>query len=97
MVRLALDLIDRLGVGDLGQVVLRRFLEGCHRGLWRDTELGLFLQGVKLDIEPNAEAVLRLPDGGHLRPAIAWNHNAAMVCTRILFRRRLFLVSRAVG
>ena len=43
MARLALNLINRLGVGDFGEVVFCRLLQRGHRRLGRDTELRLFL------------------------------------------------------
>src|SRR3546814_8058836 len=58
---LALDLVDAL---DLEGAALPHRL---GRLLGDDAELGLRVAGMRLDLEPAAEPVLRLPDGGHLR------------------------------
>ena len=42
-----------------------------------DAQLGHGVAGVGLDLEPDAEAVLGRPDGRHLRPGIARNHERA--------------------
>ncbi len=39
-----------------------------------DAEFGLGLAGQGLDLQPDAEAVVRLPDAGHLRAGITWDH-----------------------
>ena len=65
---LALDLADAL---DLEFAALAQ----CLRRAGRDyAELFLRLAGIGLDVELDAEIVLRLPDRRHLRPAIAWDH-----------------------
>ena len=68
---LALDLVDPRDVegGVLGL--------GPDRlgGLLRDhAEFGLRVRRMRLDLEPDLEAGLRLPDGGHFRAGVAGNH-----------------------
>ncbi len=44
-------------------------------GLFRDdAKLGLRIGGMRLDLEPDAKAVLRLPDARHLGAAVAGDH-----------------------
>ncbi len=68
VMRLALDLVDA------------RDLEGAAlahrpgRALRDDAELGLRLAGQRLDLEPDAKAVLGRPDRRHLRPAVTRDH-----------------------
>ncbi len=68
---LALDLVDALDV------------EGGIFGLGPDrpggflgdgAEFGQRVGGVRLDLEPDLETGLRLPDGGHFRAGIAGDH-----------------------
>src|SRR5439155_25977838 len=68
VMHLALDLADAL---DLEFAALAQRL--CRPG-GDDSELLLRLAGVGLDIELDAEIVLRLPDRRHLRPAVARDH-----------------------
>jgi len=68
VMHLALDLADAL---DLEFAALAQCL--CGSG-GDDSELLLRLAGVGLDIELDAEIVLRLPDRRHLRPAVARDH-----------------------
>ncbi len=68
VVGLALDLVDPL---DLEGAALP---DGARRALGDDPERGLGVAGVRLDLEPDPEAVLRLPDPAHLRAAVAWDH-----------------------
>ena len=68
---LALDRIDALDVEDGVPGLGPDRLRGLGRN---DAKLGLRIGGVGLDFEPDAEAGLRLPDGGHLRPGIARDH-----------------------
>ena len=68
---LALDLVD---ARDIEGGVLRlgpdRF-----RGVLRDhAEFGLRVRRMRLDLEPDPEARLRLPDRGHFRAGIAGDH-----------------------
>src|SRR5438045_1760760 len=68
VMHLALDLADAL---DLEFAALAQ----CLRRATRDhAELFLHLAGIGLDVELNAEIVLRLPDRRHLRPAVARDH-----------------------
>ena len=39
-----------------------------------DAELGHGVGGVRLDLEPDAKARLRVPDRRHLGPGVAWDH-----------------------
>src|SRR6266545_1779413 len=70
---LALDLVDPRDVeGDvacLGPDRLGGFLGD-------DAEFGLRVRRMRLDLEPDLEAGLRLPDGGHFRTGIAGDHQA---------------------
>ena len=68
---LALDFVDALdiegGVAGLGP--------DRRRGLFRnDAEFRLRIRRMGLDLEPDLEARLRLPDGGHFRTGVARNH-----------------------
>ena len=71
---LALDLVDagdvEGGVLGLAQIVLAASL-----GI--DAELGQGVGRMRLDLEPDLEARLRLPDRGHFRAGIAGNHLTA--------------------
>src|SRR3954451_21328062 len=42
--------------------------------LWNYPEFRQRVRRVRLDLEPDLETRLRLPDGGHFRAAIAGNH-----------------------
>ena len=68
---LALDRVDALdvegGVLALGPDRRRRLLRD-------DAELGHGVGGMRLDLEPDAEARLRLPDRGHLGAGVARDH-----------------------
>src|SRR5690242_6430524 len=68
MLGLALDLIDAVDLPlALGPDLFRR--------LFRDhAQFGLRITGMGLDLEPDAEPVLRLPDLGHFGAGIAGNH-----------------------
>ena len=68
---LALDLVDALDVED-GVLGLGPDRPG---GLLRDhAELGQRVGRVRLDLEPDLEARLRLPDRGHFRAGVAGDH-----------------------
>ena len=68
---LALDLVDARDVEGrvlaLGPDRLRRFLRD-------DAELGHGVGGMRLDLEPDAIARLRLPDRGDLGAGVAGDH-----------------------
>ena len=67
----ALDLVDALDVeGDLPRLLP----DGLGALLRDDAELGQRVAGMRLDLEPDAEARLRLPDGDHLGAGIAGDH-----------------------
>ena len=72
---------DHVVVGLPLDLVDPRHLEPAplpHRlggGLRNHPEFGHRVAGVGLDLEPDAEPVLRLPDGGHLRAAVPGNHD----------------------
>ena len=65
---LGLDLVDP------------RHLEGAPvahrlgRLLWNHAQLGQGVASVGLDLQPDAELVLGLPDGGHFGAAVTWDH-----------------------
>ena len=70
---LALDLVDPRDV-EHGVLAL-----GPERGrglLRDDAERGQRIGGVGLDLEPDPEARLRVPDRGHLRAGVAGDHAA---------------------
>ena len=73
MLGLALDLVDpgdvEGGVLGLGPDRLRGFLGD-------DAEFRLRVRRMRLDLEPDLEAGLRLPDGGHFRAGVAGDHRA---------------------
>ena len=60
VVGLALDLVDALDLE--GAALPHR----ARRALRNDPERGLRVAGMGLDLEPDPEPVLRLPDPGHL-------------------------------
>ena len=68
----AFDLVD-LRLSNVGGVAL--FPDGAG-GLYRnDADFGQRVAGMRLDLEPDAEACLWRPDGDHLGPRIAWDHD----------------------
>jgi hypothetical protein len=67
----ALDLVDALDIEGGAAALLPDRL----RGFLRDhAELGQRVAGMGLDLEPDAEAGLRRPDGDHFRPGITGDH-----------------------
>src|SRR4029079_5143159 len=71
---LALDLVDAGDVeGGIARLGPDRF--GGFPG--DDAELRLRIRRMRLDLEPDLEAGLRLPDGGHFRAGVAGDHRAA--------------------
>ena len=70
MLGLALDLVDPV---DLERTLL---LDRLSRLFRHDAELGQRIGGMRLDLEPDLEAGLRLPNGGHFRTGIARDHCA---------------------
>ena len=57
------------------KVALRAFSQIVFGGFLRDdAELGQRVAGMRLDLEPDAETGLGLPDGDHLGAGIARNH-----------------------
>src|SRR2546430_1167599 len=68
VLHLALDLVD---ARDVEAALLPDRLGGFlgNDALGRER-----VAGMRLDLEPDAEPVLRLPDGAHLRPAVARDH-----------------------
>ncbi len=73
------DLLDvALGIGLQGGHRLLAALPDRLGGvLGNDPELGHGVAGMRLDLEPDAEAVLGRPDGRHLRPGVAGKHGRA--------------------
>ena len=71
VLHLALDRVDARHVED----GVAAALPDLGRGLLRhEAELGHGVEGVRLDLEPDAEARLRRPDVGHFRAAVARDH-----------------------
>ncbi len=69
------DSLDRVDRGDVDHRVGRPPGPEClGGGLGHDSDLGERIGGVRLDLEPDAELCLRLPDGGHLRAGITGDH-----------------------
>ncbi len=67
----ALDLVDPRDIEN----DVTGFGPDGFRGLFRDhAELRQRIGGMRLDLEPDLEARLRLPDGGHFRAGIAGKH-----------------------
>ena len=67
----ALDLVDAVDVeGDVPGAVPDRL--GAF--LRNDPDLGQRIAGMRLDLEPDAEARLGLPDGDHFGAGIAGDH-----------------------
>ena len=73
---LALDLVDP---GDVEDGILGLGPDGLGGLLRDDAELGQRISGMRLDLEPDLEARLRLPDGGHFRAGIAGDHRRLWV------------------
>ena len=67
----ALDLVDALDVEGRRAAL---FPDGLGRLLRDDAELGQRVAGMRLDLEPDAEARLGRPDGDHFRARIARDH-----------------------
>ena len=68
---LALDRIDARNVEGGVLALVPDFLGG---GLRNDPELGERVGRMRLDLEPDAVARLRVPDRSHFGPSVAWNH-----------------------
>ena len=68
---LALDRVDARNV-KLG--VLALVPDGLGGGLRNDAELGHGVGRMRLDLEPDAVARLRVPDRGHFGPSITRDH-----------------------
>ena len=87
---LALDLVDARHVED-GVAALLPDLGG---GLLRhEADLRHGIERVRLDLEPDAQARLRRPDGGHRRPAVTGDHAAPL--TRISAAARIAAIFSA--
>ena len=65
----------------LSQIVLRRRLRD-------DAELGHGVGRMRLDLEPDAEARLRVPDRRHFGPGVARDHAGlgSVVCSPLLLK-----------
>src|SRR6185437_7423074 len=80
MLGLALDLVDP---GDVEGGVLGLGPDGLG-GLLRDhAEFRQRVRGMRLDLEPDLEAGLRLPDRGHFRAGVAGDHRQLMAKGRV--------------
>ena len=66
-----LDLVDAL---DLEPAALPHRFGGALRD---NTQLRLSIAGVRLDLEPDLELGLGLPDADHFGPAVTWDHERA--------------------
>ena len=71
---LALDLVD---AGDVEGGVLGLGPDRLGGLLGDDAELGQGVRRVRLDLEPDLEPGLRLPDRGHFRAGVAGDHQTA--------------------
>jgi hypothetical protein len=68
---LALDLVNARYI----EADVAGFLPDLFCGLfWNHPEFRLRIRRMRLDLEPDFEARLRLPDGGHFRAGVAGNH-----------------------
>ena len=81
---LALDRVDAVevgwrDVGDAGAAARRGWCAAASAGI--GAECGHGLGGQRLDLEPDAEAVLGRPDGGHLGAGVAGNHRVPLPLT----------------
>ena len=72
-------LLDLVNAGDLE---LRALADQAGRLLGDEAQFGLGVAGMELDIEPDLEFRLRLPDRRHLRAAITRNHRAPISSRR---------------
>src|SRR5437016_5696913 len=73
-----LDLaLDRLDALDVEAGVASLVPDGLGSALGDQAELGHGVGGMRLDLEPDAEAGLGRPDLGHLRPGVARDHRRA--------------------
>ena len=71
----ALDLVDAIDI-EFRRAAL---LPDCLRSFLRDhADLGQCVAGMRLDLEPDAEAGFRRPDGDHVRARVAWDHLGAV-------------------
>ena len=71
---LTLDLVDAL---DLESAALPHC---ARRTLGDDAERRLSITSVRFDLEPDPVPVLRRPDPGHFRTAVARDHDRAASC-----------------
>ena len=75
-----LDLaLDRIDARDIERGVLALVPDFLGRGLRDDAELGHGVGRMRLDLEPDAEARLRVPDRGHFGPGVARDHRRPCV------------------
>ena len=86
----ALDLVDALDVECGGAAF---FPDRLGRFLRDHAEFGQRVAGMRLDLEPDAEAGFRRPDGDHFRPRIAGDHRCGPVCD---WRRRVLTEAAAM-
>ncbi len=66
--------LDRVDAGDIEDRVAALVPDFLGRLLRHDAKLGHGVGGVGLDLEPDAEAGLRLPKGGHFLAGVAGDH-----------------------
>jgi hypothetical protein len=76
MLDLALDGIDAGGI----ELCLLSLVADRFGGLLRhDADFGHCVEGMGLDLEPDAVALFRRPDRRHLLPRVARNHAATTI------------------
>src|SRR5438045_4053532 len=86
VLHLALDLVD-------ARDVETAFVpDGLGRFLGDDALRRERVAGMRLDLEPDAEPVLRLPDGAHLGPAVARDHGDCLAQRPARDKRRVLTV-----
>ncbi len=72
---IVLDLaLDGIDARDVEFGVLALVPDRLGRGFGNDAELGHGVGRMRLDLEPDAVARLRVPDRGHFRPSVARDH-----------------------
>src|SRR5262249_12343084 len=66
--------LDRIDARDVELRMLALVPDCLSCGLWNDAELGHGVGRMRLDLEPDAIARLRIPDRGHFGPSVARDH-----------------------
>ena len=68
------DLLDRIDPRHIERHMASLLPDRLGSLLWDDTNFGQRIAGMCLDLEPNAKAGLRFPQGGHFGTGIAGDH-----------------------